>query len=54
MVWYSLYDQLYLGANTWFKEAFSYIGLRQLDGTSKESWVVLQKLAEADPETDSD
>lgn len=44
MVWYSLYDQTYLGVDPWFQEAFRSIGLRRLDGTPKRSHALLEHI----------
>jgi hypothetical protein len=42
VVWYSLYDQTYLGIDASFQEAFRHIGLRSLDGAPKASWALLR------------
>lgn len=43
-VWYSLNDQTYLGVDDFFQEAFRTIGLRNLDGTPKRAYRLLQRL----------
>ncbi len=40
---YSLYDQSYLGSPSWFREAFSGIGLFRLDGSPKRSYALIHR-----------
>ncbi len=44
VVWYSLYDQTYLGVAPWFQDAFRTIGLHQLDWTPKAAAALMRRL----------
>jgi len=41
---YSLYDQPYFGVDPWFKEAFSTVGLREMDGSPKRAYLLMKKI----------
>jgi hypothetical protein len=43
VIWFQLFDRLYLEAPQWVSDAFDHIGLFDLAGTPKESFVVWQK-----------
>jgi hypothetical protein len=46
LIWYSLYDQTYLGSPSWFKQAFRYLGMRDFSGTPKEVFILWKKVHE--------
>ena len=46
LIWYQPVDNAYFGAPTWFTNAFSYIGMRNLLGAPKESFGIWKKLHE--------
>jgi hypothetical protein len=39
-VWFSMYDQTYLGVPDDFRRAFSCLGMHRLDGTAKKAWAL--------------
>ena len=41
-VWYSMYDQDFLGAPDWVVESFSRMGMHLRDGTPKSAWALWQ------------
>jgi len=46
VIWYSLYDQTYLGSPPWFKQAFRYLGMHDFSGTPKEVFILWKKVHE--------
>jgi hypothetical protein len=44
VVWYQMYDNLYLGAPEWFKSAFATIGMRDYAGTPKLVHAAFRKM----------
>lgn len=46
LIWYSLYDQTYLGSPSWFKQAFRYFGMYDFSGTPKEVFILWKKVHE--------
>lgn len=49
VVLYSLYDQSYLGAPEWFKEAFGHIGVLDVGGVPKRAFVLLTRSRDGPP-----
>jgi hypothetical protein len=43
VIWFQLFDRLYLEAPQWVSDAFDHIGMMDLAGTPKESFVIWQK-----------
>ena len=46
VIWFQLFDRLYLEAPQWASEAFDHIGMMDLEGTPKESFAVWQRTFE--------
>ncbi len=44
VIWYQMYDNLYLGAPDWFKDGFSTVGLRDFAGTPKMTYAAMKKM----------